>query len=99
MVIFYQDHPMENVDLAHAKEHLEELMAQAQRGEEVRIIDPIFGRVFLNPETVDTKDEAPFPPRVIGLMKHVSQIPDDRLLAPLTADELACLSGEQSGSQ
>lgn len=38
---------MEDVSVAHAKEHLEELIARAARGEDVRIVDPKIGEVRL----------------------------------------------------
>ena len=40
---------MENVTLAEAKEHLEELIVRAARGEDVRILDPKIGAVRLTP--------------------------------------------------
>ena len=40
---------MEDVTLAHAKEHLEELVRRAAAGEEVRIVDPEIGAVTLGP--------------------------------------------------
>ena len=38
---------MEDVDLRHAKEHLEELIERARRGEDVRIADAGRGTVRL----------------------------------------------------
>lgn len=38
---------MEDVDLRHAKEHLEELLERAARGEDVRISDPRLGIIRL----------------------------------------------------
>jgi antitoxin (DNA-binding transcriptional repressor) of toxin-antitoxin stability system len=38
---------MDDVNLAEAKDHLEELMARAARGEDVRITDPKLGTVKL----------------------------------------------------
>ncbi len=40
---------MEDVDLRHAKEHLEELIERARRGEDVRISDAKGGAVKLTP--------------------------------------------------
>ena len=40
---------MEDVTLAHAKEHLEELVERAARGEVVRIVDPVNGVATLGP--------------------------------------------------
>ena len=39
---------MEDVTLSHAKQHLEELIARAARGEEITISDPVLGTVILN---------------------------------------------------
>ena len=87
---------MEDVTLAHAKEHLEELIARAAKGEDVRIVDPRHGTVRLTPAPGASDDKPLYPPRVFGLMKHLPEIPDERLLAPLTEEELAWLSGERS---
>ena len=38
---------MEDVTLSHAKQHLEELIARAARGEEITISDPVLGTVIL----------------------------------------------------
>jgi antitoxin (DNA-binding transcriptional repressor) of toxin-antitoxin stability system len=38
---------MEDVDLRHAKEHLEELLERAAKGEDVRITDPRLGTIRL----------------------------------------------------
>jgi antitoxin (DNA-binding transcriptional repressor) of toxin-antitoxin stability system len=88
---------MEDVDLRHAKEHLEDLIARAARGEEVRIVDPKYGAVRLS-ATQDRQIAAPplYPERVPGLMKGKLHIADVDLLAPLTEDELKWLSGEDS---
>ena len=85
---------MEDVTLAHAKEHLDELMERASKGEDVRISDARLGTLRLQP--VQAAGAPPYPTRVFGLMKHLAEIPEDRLFAPLTEDELAWLSGEQS---
>ena len=47
---------MSDVTLAHAKEHLEELVARAARGEEVRIVDPAIGSVRLTPDVATAGD-------------------------------------------
>ena len=49
---------MEDVELRHAKEHLEELVRRAARGEDVRITDPELGPVRLTLVTVDPKVQA-----------------------------------------
>ena len=89
---------MEDVTLAHAKEHLEELIERAARGDNVRIVDPKLGSVRLISEVPAAADrEQPYPPRIAGQWKHIAEIPDERLFAPLSEDELAWMSGEQSG--
>ena len=50
---------MEDVTLAHAKEHLEELIARAARGEEVRIVDPAIGSVRLTPDGAQVGESKP----------------------------------------
>ena len=88
---------MEDVDVRHAKEHLEELIARAARGEEVRIVDPKHGTVRLTASGVLPAGEAArYPKRIPGLMKGKVNIDETDLLAPLTEDELKWLSGEDS---
>ena len=86
---------MEDVDLRHAKEHLEELIVRAARGEEITIAHPTLGAVRLQPVGGGPK-AAELPPRVPGLMKGLAEISDMDLLAPLTEEELRWLSGEDS---
>ncbi len=89
---------MEDVTIAHAKEHLEELVARAARGEDVRIVDPKLGRVRLTP--VDAASAAPrrvtdsMPPfvplaedRKLGHLKGKMQVPV-RLMEPMSDEEL-----------
>jgi prevent-host-death family protein len=84
---------MEDVTLAHAKEHLEDLIKRAANGESVCIVSPRVGAVRLIP----TQMPVQMPSRVIlGQWKHLAEIPEERLLAPLTDDELDWLSGENS---
>jgi len=77
---------MDDVSLSHAKEHLEELVARAARGEVVRIVDPKLGSVKLTPaeETVTL----PRKPRRLGLLEGKMTVPA-RLLEPMSPDELA----------
>jgi prevent-host-death family protein len=85
---------MDDVTIREAKEKLEELIERAARGEDVRIVDPEHGAVRLVPaDHSDTR-----PARVVfGQWKgRMAEIPPERLLAPLTAEELAWLSGENS---
>ena len=88
---------MEDITLAEAKERLEELIARAASGEDVRILAPRHGSNRLTPAGAVTGSLAPrFPPRVPGLMKGLVNLPDEDLLAPLTEEELTWLSGESS---
>ena len=84
---------MEDVTLAHAKEHLEELVRRAAAGEEVRISDPEVGTVVL--AAVNGQRAGPMPERKPGQWKGRFTVPE-RLFEPLTDEELAWLSGERS---
>ena len=90
---------MEDVDLRHAKEHLEELVERAARGEDVRITDPKLGTVRLTalrrepdvlaPRVTDTME--PFVPqkedRVPGRLAGKMKVPA-RLMEPMGEEEL-----------
>jgi hypothetical protein len=89
---------MSDVDVRHAKKHLEELIVRAGQGEEVCISDPLLGTVRLQSVPRRSSMIPTYPLRVIGLMPHLAEIPEKRMFAPLTSDELAWLSGEQSGA-
>ena len=85
---------MDDVSLAHAKDHLEELIQRASRGEDIRISDPRLGTVKLM--AVAAPGEAkPRPERRPGRWKGRFSVPE-RLFEPLTEEELAWLSGERS---
>ncbi len=75
---------MEDVPLTHAKEHLEELIARAARGEDVRISDPKLGTVRLQPVAA----AAPRPRRLPGLLKDKLPPPPDDFFDPLSEEEL-----------
>lgn len=81
---------MEDVTLAHAKSHLEELIARAVKGAEICIVDPALGRVKLTP-TAGPSAEKRHPGRWAGRL-----IVPERLFEPLTDEELAWLSGDRS---
>jgi antitoxin (DNA-binding transcriptional repressor) of toxin-antitoxin stability system len=84
-------HPMDGtVSIEDAKERLDDLMARAARGENVRIAGPAFGTVRLVPEASSAR-----PKRQIGQWKGIVTVPA-RLMEPLTEDELRWLSGEDS---
>jgi antitoxin (DNA-binding transcriptional repressor) of toxin-antitoxin stability system len=86
---------MDDVDLRYAKEHLEELVARAARGEDVRIVDPNIGAVRLTPDAASEGDARKPSRPVLGQWKGVLTVPE-RLFDPLSEDDLAWLSGEQS---
>jgi antitoxin (DNA-binding transcriptional repressor) of toxin-antitoxin stability system len=81
---------MDDVTLPYAKEHLEDLIDRAARGEVVRISDPKSGAFRLVPDA-----QAPYPKRVIGQWRGKIQVPA-RLMEPLSDEELRWLSGEDS---
>jgi len=66
---------MDDVTLQHAKEHLEDLVARAARGEDVRIADPKLGTVKL---TAVTRDFASAP-RATDLMEPFVRLPKKRV--------------------
>jgi antitoxin (DNA-binding transcriptional repressor) of toxin-antitoxin stability system len=89
---------MEDVSLTHAKDHLEELIERASRGEDIRISDAKLGTVrltpvgfpdLLAPRVTDTM--GPFVPlandRVPGRLKGKMKVPA-RLMEPMTEEEL-----------
>ena len=83
---------MDNVSLAEAKEHFEELLARAAKGEEICVTDPSIGTVKL----VRVAGSPPArPKRKIGQWKDKFDVPA-RLFEPLSDDELRWLSGEES---
>jgi hypothetical protein len=83
---------MDTFTLAEAKDNLEDLLTRAARGEDVRIADPKFGTLKVSAESVKLGD---LPKRVPNLWKDKYIIPE-RLMEPLSDDELGWLSGEQS---
>ena len=98
---------MEDVTLAHAKENLEELIARAQRGEDVRIADPKVGKVRLTfirevdltaPRVTDTME--PFvplkKPRKPGRLAGKIPPPPEGFFDPLTDEELKDWYGEDA---
>jgi antitoxin (DNA-binding transcriptional repressor) of toxin-antitoxin stability system len=87
---------MEPVDVTYAKEHLEQLLDRAAKGEDVLIVHPQAGSFRLAPQHGHAGRTISFPKRQIGLYSQMAEISEERLLAPLSEDELAWLSGEQS---
>ena len=88
-----QSSAMENVTLAHAKEHLEELIERAARGEDVRISDPRVGTVRLTAvggDPVASKRPKPIP----GRWKDRLSDPPPDFFDPLSEEELKDWYGE-----
>ena len=77
---------MEDFSVAHAKEHLEELVARAARGEDVSIVDPKVGKLKLT--LAANGATRPRKPRRLGLLEGKMKVPA-RLLEPMTQEELA----------
>jgi antitoxin (DNA-binding transcriptional repressor) of toxin-antitoxin stability system len=77
---------MEDVTIAHAKEHLEELLARATRGEEVHIVDPKVGTVKLTP--ADGTRAVSSTRRMPGRWKDRIPEPPPGLFDPMTEEEL-----------
>ena len=76
---------MDTVSISEAKEHLEDLIARAARGEDVRIADPLHGtaRITVEPAAADTR-----PKRMPGRWKgKLGPLPDE-LFAPMNDAEL-----------
>ena len=75
---------METVSVSDAKEHLEDLIARAARGEDVRIADPRHGTARL---TVEPSAQ-PRPKRMPGRWKgRLGSLPDE-LFSPMSEAEL-----------
>lgn len=85
---------MEDVTLSHAKEHLEDLVERAARGEEVRISDPRLGTVRLQPVAQEPKGAAQGrAARRPGRLKGKLVVPA-RLMEPMSEEELKDWYGE-----
>jgi antitoxin (DNA-binding transcriptional repressor) of toxin-antitoxin stability system len=87
---------MEQVTLAEAKEHLDDLMQRAARGEDVRIVDPELGTVRLTPvaDVTSPRVTDAMPPlakrtqkRQLGRLEGKMQVPD-KLMEPMSEEEL-----------
>lgn len=77
---------MEAVDLRHAKEHLEELIERARRGEDVRISDPKLGTVRLT--AVEATSSAKPKRRQLGLLEGKIPPPPADFFDPFSDEEL-----------
>jgi antitoxin (DNA-binding transcriptional repressor) of toxin-antitoxin stability system len=77
---------MDTIPLSEAKDQLEDLIARAARGEDVRIADPVHGTARLVIETATTT--TPQPKRVPGRWKdRLPPVPDD-FFDPMCEEEL-----------
>jgi antitoxin (DNA-binding transcriptional repressor) of toxin-antitoxin stability system len=85
---------MEDVDLRHAKEHLEELLERAARGEDVRINDPRLGTIKLT-AVAGAGVPTNRPKRVPGLLKDKLPPPPDDFFDPMTEEELKDWYGDE----
>ena len=83
---------METFDIKYAKEHLEELLDRAAKGEDVSIEAPQLGTFALSPRSPMRKSRTR---PILGQWKDRLIVPA-RLFEPLSEDELAWLSGETS---
>ena len=78
---------MEDVDLRHAKEHLEELLERAARGEDVRITDSRLGPFRLT-AVASAMEGSGRPKRVPGRWKDRLPQPPPGFFDPMTDEEL-----------
>ena len=78
---------MEHYTPAEAKDMIEELVARAARGEDVRIADPSFGTVKLQPVAAASAD-TPKPKRVPGAWKDRLPEPPPDFFDPMSEEEL-----------
>jgi prevent-host-death family protein len=97
---------MENVTLEHAKEHLEELIERARRGEDVCITDAAGRAVRLTPEPPVpdvfakriTDTMPPFAPlkepRKPGRLAGILPPPPDDFFDPMSEEELKVWYGD-----
>lgn len=81
---------MKDVSVAEAKEHLEELIARARRGEAVCIVDAQLGGVRLAPLDAPAAQ----PERRPGRWKGRLNFPDDAFLEPMSEEDLKAWNGD-----
>ncbi len=88
---------MERVTLDYAREHLDELIERAAKGEDVQIADPKHGNLQLLP--VSRQPRKAFVPlqadRTPGLLTGKMKVPE-RLLEPMSEDELRDWYGDDA---
>jgi antitoxin (DNA-binding transcriptional repressor) of toxin-antitoxin stability system len=86
---------MEQVTLAEAKEHLDDLLQRAARGEDVRIADPSFGTVKLQPVPAAASGDTPKRKRVPGAWKVRLPEPPPGFFDPMAEEELKDWYGDE----
>lgn len=84
---------MDDIDPRYAKEHLEEVLARAARGEEIVITDPAIGsfRLTARQETAPAGRGK----RTLGHLKGKIQAPA-RLMEPMSEEELKDWYGDDA---
>ncbi len=85
---------MEQVTLAEAKEHLDDLLQRALRGEDVRIADAKLGTVRLTPVPQHGTSHQLRPKRVPGRWKDRLSDPPPGFFDALSEDEIKDWYGE-----
>ena len=86
---------MDDVSLTHAKQHLEDLIQRAARGEDVRISDPNSITVKLIPVDVDVA-QSQRPKRLAGRWKDRLPEPPAGFFDPLSEQELQDWYGDDA---
>jgi prevent-host-death family protein len=82
---------MDTVDIKYAEQHLAELIERAAKGEDVLITENGEVKAKISVAAAHTQK---LPQRNPGRWKALVDIPDDVLLAPMTAEELKEWYGE-----
>lgn len=85
---------VDTVDIKYAKEHLEELIARASKGEDVRIVDPQLGATRLVPAD-PRSNVVKCPERIPGRWKDRLPEPPAGFFDPLSEDELKDWYGDE----
>ncbi len=83
---------MENVTVAHARDHLDELLERAARGEDVRITDPKLGTIKLMPVAEVARSAGK---RKLGHLEGKMTVPA-RLMEPMSEEELRDWYGDDA---
>lgn len=86
---------MDQVSIAHAKEHLEELIERARRGEDVRIADDKGVEVRLLPAEPPAHDR-PVRRRRLGMLEGKIPPPPADFFDPMSEEELKQWYGDEA---